>query len=87
MVQKKRRNVNKNGCVGDFKGGWGNMKLRDGRIEEIDWLKSRIVSLKEPQSWGRIESECGARVRIVISCGRPARFSPRRENSTSSLTL
>ncbi len=44
MVQKKRRNLKKTGYMREMNQGCCHMKLREGRIEDIDWWNVRIVS-------------------------------------------
>ena len=53
IMQKKRRKVKEKGYMREMKGDLSNLKLKGSTIADISWLKSRIVSLKEPQRmWG-----------------------------------
>ena len=48
-MHKNRRIDRRFGYIGDLKVDSSNVKFERGGIEEINSLKSRIVSLKEPQ--------------------------------------
>ena len=46
---KKRRNVRGFDCVRNLKEDCWNVELKEGTIEEICWMKSKRVTLNEPQ--------------------------------------
>ena len=58
-MQKNRRKVKENGCTMDLNEDLSNLRLKESTIEDVCWLKSGIVSLKEPQEGGKLLWDLG----------------------------